>query len=209
MKEKLITRFALLLLVGATILLAGPLGAQNKDDLKRERKEWKKRLKATDPLELKKLLADRDSLNKEVVAKNDLLITSEARIKQLTEDNDKMKSNLEVATAPAPNTEDASKLSFQKQHHSVDAGVVFKVQVGAFRNRNLAKYLDNNPNFSGDTDADGSRKYTLGYFDGYWEADNFKKYLREMGVKDAWVVSYRDGKRVPIKEVIEGTVGMN
>jgi hypothetical protein len=79
------------------------------------------------------------------------------------------------------------------------------VQVGAFRNKDLAKYLDNNPNFSGDTDQDGARKYTLGYFKNYWEADNFKKYLREMGVSDAWLVSYKDGKRVPIKDVLEGT----
>ena len=30
-----------------------------------------------------------------------------------------------------------------------------------------------------------------------------KKYMREMGVSDAWIISYRDGVRVPIKEVLE------
>jgi len=25
-----------------------------------------------------------------------------------------------------------------------------------------------------------------------------------MGVKDAWIVSFKDGKRVPIKDVLEG-----
>ena len=209
MKEKMISRFALLLLIGATIVLAGPLNAQSKAQWKIERKEWKKRLKMTDPLAFKKLVEDRDALQKEVVSKNDLIISAETQLKQLMEESDKMRSNLEVATAPAPNTEDASKLNFQKRYHSVENGVVFKVQVGAFRNKNLAKYLDNNPNFSGDTDEDGSRKYTLGYFVDYWEADNFKLYLREMGVKDAWLVSYRDGKRVPIKDVLEGTVSMN
>ena len=29
-------------------------------------------------------------------------------------------------------------------------GVVFKVQIGAFKNKNLAKYFDNNPNFGGE-----------------------------------------------------------
>ena len=47
-------------------------------------------------------------------------------------------------------------------------------------------------------------RYTLGEFRDYWEADKFKKYLREMGVKDAWIVPYKDGKRVPIKDVLEG-----
>jgi hypothetical protein len=84
--------------------------------------------------------------------------------------------------------------------------VIFKVQIGSFKNKDLAKYFNNNPNFSGDIDEDGSKKYTLGYFREYWEADTFKKYLREMGVKDAWIVSYKDGKRVSIKDVLEGAL---
>jgi hypothetical protein len=27
-----------------------------------------------------------------------------------------------------------------------------------------------------------------------------------MGVKDAWIVPYKDGKRVPIKDVLEGVI---
>lgn len=88
-------------------------------------------------------------------------------------------------------------------------GVVFKVQIGAFRNRNLQKYLNNSRNFTGETDPDGLRKYTLGYFQDYWEADNFKRYMREMGVHDAWIVSYKDGRRVPIKDVLENALSLN
>ena len=46
-------------------------------------------------------------------------------------------------------------------------------------------------------------RYTLGIFRDYPEADNFKKYMREMGVSDAWIVSYNDGVRVPLKEVLD------
>ena len=81
-------------------------------------------------------------------------------------------------------------------------GIVFKVQLGAFQNKDLKKY-DNSPNFSAEESGD-LQKYTIGVFRDYWEADTFKKYLREMGVKDAWVVSYKDGQRVPIKDVLEG-----
>ena len=66
----------------------------------------------------------------------------------------------------------------------------------------MSKY-DNSSNF-GVENKDGLQKFTIGVFRDYWEADTFKKYLREMGVKDAWVVSYKDGVRVPIKEVLEG-----
>ncbi|MES2386780.1 MAG: hypothetical protein V4543_02160 [Bacteroidota bacterium] len=89
---------------------------------------------------------------------------------------------------------------------TLPAGVVFKVQIGAFRNRNLQKYLNNSRNFTGEVDPDGLRKYTLGFFGDYWEADNFKKYMREMGVNDAWIVTYKDGKRVNIKDVLEKAV---
>ncbi|MEJ0031097.1 MAG: hypothetical protein WDO15_12290 [Bacteroidota bacterium] len=67
-------------------------------------------------------------------------------------------------------------------------GVVFKVQVGAFKNKDLSKYFDNNPNFGGeaaDKDAAEPQKITIGIFRDYWEAVTFKKYMREMGVKDA------------------------
>jgi hypothetical protein len=50
------------------------------------------------------------------------------------------------------------------------------------------------------------QKVTLGNFRDYWEADKFKKYLRDMGVKDAWIVPFKDGQRVDIKEVLEGVV---
>lgn len=87
---------------------------------------------------------------------------------------------------------------------SID-GVVFKVQIGAFNKTDMSKFFDNNPMFSGQDD-DGMQKITIGFFRDYWEADTFKKYVREMGVKDAWIVPFKDGKRVPIKDVLEGVI---
>jgi hypothetical protein len=85
-------------------------------------------------------------------------------------------------------------------------GVIFKVQIGAFKNKDLAKYFENNPNFGGEVKESEPQKITIGIFRDYWEADKFKKYMREMGVKDAWIVPYRDGERVEIKDVLEGVV---
>ena len=82
-------------------------------------------------------------------------------------------------------------------------GLVFKVQIGAFRKKDLAKYFDNNPNFGGEATDKGEQKFTIGIFRDYWEADKFKKYMRAMGVSDAWIVPYRDGQRVEIKEVLD------
>jgi hypothetical protein len=85
-------------------------------------------------------------------------------------------------------------------------GIVFKVQIGAFKNKDLAKYFDNNPNFGGEVKEGEPQKVTIGIFRDYWEADTFKKYMREMGVKDAWIVPYKDGQRVDIKDVLEGVI---
>jgi hypothetical protein len=82
-----------------------------------------------------------------------------------------------------------------------DEGLVFRVQIGAYRNKDLEKYMTSET--MNEEKGEGVQKYTLGNFRDYWEADKFKKYLREMGVKDAWIVPYQDGVRVPIKDVLE------
>lgn len=136
------------------------------------------------------------TLNNQVSDKN-------AKIAELEDQLAKMRSELTSAkaelaqlkeTPPAPSPMDFSK------------GVVFKVQIGAFKNKDLSKYFDNNPNFGGEATDKGEQRFTIGVFRDYWEADKFKKYMREMGVKDAWIVPFKDGQRVEIKDVLEGVV---
>lgn len=176
---------------------------------KAQRKEWKRKVRSITPEELKALTEANAALKAEADAKERDLAAMRTQFAVSQEEVAKMKASMEAAMAPAANTEDASKEAYEARHQDVTKGVIFKVQIGYFRNKDLSKYFENNPNFSGEVDTDGSKKYTLGYFGNYWEADNFKKYLREMGVHDAWTVAYRDGKRVPLRDVLEGAVGMN
>ena len=55
-------------------------------------------------------------------------------------------------------------------------------------------------------DEDGYIKYILGQFRDYEMADQFKKKLRKNGVKEAWIVPYKDGNRVPLKEVLSEAI---
>jgi len=160
--------------------------------------------------ELKSLLeakqaadADNSTLKGQVGTLNSQVSDKNAKIADLEDQLAKMRSDLtttkaELAqlkeTPPAPSPMDFSK------------GVIFKVQIGAFKNKDLAKYFDNNPNFGGEATEKGEQRYTIGVFRDYWEADKFKKYMREMGVKDAWIVPFKDGARVEIKDVLEGVV---
>jgi len=179
---------------------------------KAEKKEWKKKAKeyAKNPANLKTLIEskqatenDNSQLKGQVGTLNSQISDKNAKIADLEDQISKMRGDLtstkaELAqlkqTPPAPNPLDFSK------------GVVFKVQIGAFKNKDLAKYFDNNPNFGGEATEKGEQKFTIGVFRDYWDADKFKKYLREMGVKDAWIVPFKDGQRVEIKDVLEGVV---
>lgn len=188
----------------------GSLLAQDKET----EKEWKKKLKELSPLEYKALVEERDELEATVSGLEDNIADLETKNAQLQSEIDDYKAELEKAAAtqatPDASSSDPNAVTGQsgntyKTSTAVD-GVVFKVQVGAFKNFDLKKYFDNHENFSGEVDEDGTMKYTLGVFKEYWEADKFKKYLRDMGVKGAWVVAYKDGKRVDMKDVLEGVL---
>jgi hypothetical protein len=178
---------------------------------KKEKKEWKKKAKeySKNPANLKQLIEEKQTadnevgnLNQKVTQLQSTMSSKDTQIAQLEDQLTQLRSQLSASRAelaqlkesPAANSMDFSR------------GVVFKVQIGAFKNKNLTKYFENNPNFGGEAKEGEPQKITIGIFRDYWEADTFKKYMREMGVKDAWIVPYKDGQRVEIKDVLEGVV---
>ncbi len=179
---------------------------------KKEAKEWKKKLKKTSPEQFKRMYDENSSLKSEVSSVQGQLSSlqssmgeKDAKIAELTDQNRRMEAQVNAAKKAIAKAKQDTENQPAGSAVSQD-GVVFKVQIGAFRNKDLSKYFENNENFGGETDADGVQKITLGIFKDYWESDTFKKYLREMGVNDAWIVPYKDGTRVAMKDVLEGVV---
>jgi TolA-binding protein len=181
---------------------------------KKEKKEWKKKAKefSKNPSDLKQLTEDKAasdaqvaSLNEKVTQLQGSVSDKDAKIAELEDQLNQSRGQLTAARAElaqlkeGPAAAPVNSMDFSK-------GVVFKVQVGAFKNKDLQKYFDNNPNLGGEVKEGEPQKITIGIFRDYWEADTFKKYMREMGVKDAWIVPYKDGQRVEIKDVLEGVV---
>ncbi|GAA5041677.1 hypothetical protein GCM10011506_43510 [Marivirga lumbricoides] len=175
---------------------------------KKEKKEWKKRAKElkNNPEELKALEEENESLKSSVASLNSQvdnlktqLADKNAQINAAREEAQEAKAMAEMARQKAM---EANK---QPQPTTAldESGTWFKVQVGAFENIDMSEYFKNNPNFSGETTEEGYQRITLGRFRDYWEADKFKKVLRKMGVKEAWIVPYKEGVRVPLKEVLE------
>lgn len=182
---------------------------------KEENKEWKKRLKKMTPEQLKRMYDENSSLKSELSSVQGQLSSVQARTSEKDAKIAEMTQQLREAEAKVNNAqraiaqaqeEAAAKASTNTRQGVSEDGVVFKVQIGAFRNKDLSKYFDNHENFSGEMGDDGIQKITLGIFRDYWEADTFKKYLREMGVNDAWIVPYKDGVRVEMKDVLEGVI---
>jgi TolA-binding protein len=179
---------------------------------KSEKKEWKKKAKefAKSPENLKQLTEEKQAaesqvsnLNTKVTQLQSSISDKDVKITELEDQLTQMRGQLTTAKAEL----ETFKSNPPVNDMDFSRGVVFKVQIGAFRNKDLSKYFDNNPNFGGQKNEEGVQAYTIGLFRDYWEADTFKKYMREMGVKDAWIVPYKDGQRVDIKDVLEGVVG--
>jgi len=168
---------------------------------KEESKEWAKKIKTLTPESYKQLVDEKEALSAEKIK---LTQENEVLKAQVSDLNAKLKA---AQTALEEKQQAAAAAEANVPVNTMAAkGIVYKVQIGAFKNKDLSKYFENNKNFSGEVDADGTKKYTLGAFPTYWEADNFKKYLREMGVNDAWVVAYKDAKRIELKDALEGTL---
>ena len=202
-------KVAILLSTLVVLCLAMPAQAQLS---KKEKKAWKKQMKSLDVEEFKNIVEEKEALESQVSNLNSQVNNLQAKLsekdKQVSQAQSQLKdaqNQLEEAKGSLSKFQNDNSMDISGQGTRIAKGVVFKVQIGAFRNKDLSKYFNQNGSFDGEVD-NSLERYTLGTFQDYWEADKFKKYLRDMGVKDAWVVAYKDGQRVPLKDVLEGVI---
>ncbi|MCB0769365.1 MAG: PD40 domain-containing protein [Flavobacteriales bacterium] len=77
-------------------------------------------------------------------------------------------------------------------------GLVFKVQIGAFRNAIPEETFSDMTPVTGERLDNGIVRYTAGLFTGFEQASEAKDLVRDRGYRDAFVVAYRDGERIPL-----------
>lgn len=211
----------LLCLLFSTSVVFGQLSKSDRKIWKKQAKAFAKAPEGLKELSDAKIAAEKDvaALKGETASLRTGMSEKDGKIGELEEQLTRMRNDLAAARAelerfrnnmgPADGTKGRGRIGNNGNNtEDYETGVVFRVQIGAFRNKDLSKYFDNNPNFGGEAGKDSNepQRLTIGIFRDYWEADTFKKYLREMGVKDAWIVPYKDGKRVDIKEVLDQVV---
>ncbi|MFN4234646.1 MAG: hypothetical protein ACK4IK_07555 [Bacteroidia bacterium] len=79
-------------------------------------------------------------------------------------------------------------------------GLIFKVQVGAFRNRIPQDLFKGFAPVTGETTPSGLTRYTAGFFKAFETADLAKEVIKGYGYQDAFVVAFYNGKRISINE---------
>lgn len=192
--------------LGLVFQASAQVSKKEREKQKKEYKKWKARkkkmmekpLKYKDITEgVKALPAENEALSNSLENLKETLTYRNKQNKALQEELDKLLSD--------PNAGTESESSSESENSGNDVGDykkgrIFKVQVS---------YISEDVDISsGNSDmvnreiVDGKYKYTLGYFRDYWEAQNFKNHLREMGLKDAWIVSYVDNVRTDITEAL-------
>lgn len=80
-------------------------------------------------------------------------------------------------------------------------GLVFKVQVGAFRNPIPQDLFKGFAPIHGERTASGITRYTAGVFKDFRNANRAKNEIRQLGYSDAFVVAFYDGKRISFSEL--------
>lgn len=93
-----------------------------------------------------------------------------------------------------------ASMTQQMQASSDNYGIWYRVQIGAYGERKVDGKLETTDQLSLETKGD-VQKTALGRFRNYDDAKKLQTHLQSIGLKDAWIVSYKDGVRVPIEEV--------
>ncbi len=79
-------------------------------------------------------------------------------------------------------------------------GLIFKVQIGAFKNPIPQNTFGGIQPITGEKTANGLTRYTAGLFISFETSNLVKKEIRSLGYKDAFIVAFYNGKRIPIFE---------
>jgi vacuolar-type H+-ATPase subunit I/STV1 len=212
---KFLNLFLVFALLAAVPLQAqkGKKGKKDSDDdgdKKAAAKEWKNKMKAMDPLKFKAIYEEYGTLQgeysrsqKQIGVLKNQLNDKERILVERSEKAEALVKELEAAKAQAEANKETETQSNEVvlspvQSQDFSKGIVYQVETGAKRDPSLAEYQQYG-NFW-QTYEGGEKRYSLAYFRDYWEADAFKNVMRKIGVADAYVYSYKDGRPIGIQD---------
>ena len=191
---------SLLLSFCAIVLLPCTLFAQTKLT-KEEAKKLQNELKtlAKNPQKLKSAKIELEELSVTENMRNAQTLDLQAKIKKqenelksLEEDinNQKVELNKMSIALQAPQKVKVNKIP-------TNARAIYRVQIGAYRNAEIAQTLQSTDNFEIEPieSENGMKRYLVGKFTSFQEANKLVQKLRKTGAQ-AFAVGYLDGKRL-------------
>jgi len=168
---------------------------------KKERRVWKKELRKLSPEEFKSMVDERIHLRHMI----DLLSEEDSNLKTRVFQLEQSLVSREEKLRKVANTLKALEIQLglvNEKGERWDKGVVFKVQIGALNKKAFEQVPERSYTMEIEEDI-SYKQYVVGNFRDYNEADLLKKHMRKVGVRRAWIVPYKDGKRVPLKDVLD------
>lgn len=210
--------FAILILVGLACSFSS-VHAQNdkkkKAANKQMAKQWKSKAKQyiKNPLALKakeeayqnqieELTKKNAACEKQKTEANAELERLSASIRRRETTVDSLRRMVENYKSEIERTRAAMEATRSQAKNDVTPGIIFRVQVGAFQKFDMNRYLQETGETLTGENGEALNKYMMGKFRDYQQAQNFRDDIRRLGIKDAWVVAFRDGVRIDIKQAL-------
>ena len=81
-------------------------------------------------------------------------------------------------------------------------GLIFKIQIGAFRNPIAQNLFKGIKPITAETTPQGLKRYTAGLFQKFSTANDAKKQVNGLGYRDAFVVAFFNGKRISMNDAL-------
>ncbi|PWE01159.1 hypothetical protein [Marinilabilia rubra] len=80
-------------------------------------------------------------------------------------------------------------------------GILFSVQIGAYLGKDLNEFNKNMLSLHQHSSS-GINQFTLGIFPEYEQAKRFRKEVLTLGLKDAYIIAIKNGKRLNVEEAL-------
>jgi arsenate reductase-like glutaredoxin family protein len=196
MKKHVIVSLLMMILTLAPVLnvhAQADTDSQVENDGKKGKKEKMKKEKVKKPSkdELNAMVSQLNSQIKNLQTENERLKTAVAQKEdEVNQLQDELTAE-KLKPAPAPVVVDPVNVKPE--------GIAFKVQVGAYQKFNINQYFTETKKISFE-DVNGTNKYVIGYFTTLEAAKGFESDMKKMGIKDSWLVPYKDGVRITDEE---------
>lgn len=187
--KKLLLSLLVILFVNQTLMTAQSLSKDEKKEIKNKLKTFKK-----EPEKYKSMVSNYDKSIKDrdidlENTKAELAKLKAQSSRQIQECNDSL-------SAMSARLTDAMKNGSGSTMAKLPAGESYGVQIGNYKFFDITKYFGSDK-YLGNIEADGAHQYVVMYFTDPRSAEACTMDIRKLGIKDAFVTKYVDGKRVP------------